>query len=209
MVVIYVLVILFGCVANVLIVVVILRYRQLHTVTNVFIVSLGLADIALCVFNLPLQLHYQLNDNWAFGSVLCSVAMTTFGVPMFASSLFILMIAVDRYLLIVYPFKRRMTVRCAMLLVGVIVVVTVGMAVPLMVYTHLVVIEEEIVKMHKIYCAETWPSIALKQVSVSPLPPTPPLPHSPVCVYHSTPTPFPAFLALCEIRACLSPLPFR
>ena len=105
-VVIYVLVILFGCVANVLIVVVILRYRQLHTVTNVFIVSLGLADIALCVFNLPLQLHYQLNDNWAFGSILCSVAMTTFGVPMFASSLFILMIAVDRYMLIAVSYTH-------------------------------------------------------------------------------------------------------
>lgn len=53
----YVIVIVFGCMANVLVVVVIIRYRQLHTVTNVFIVALGLADVALCVFNLPLQLH--------------------------------------------------------------------------------------------------------------------------------------------------------
>ncbi|XP_076443012.1 prolactin-releasing peptide receptor-like [Babylonia areolata] len=163
-VVIYVLVIVFGCLANVLVVVVILRYRQLHTVTNVFIVALGLADIALCLFNLPLQLHYQLNDHWAFGAGLCSAAMATFGVPMFASSLFILMIAVDRYLLIVYPFKKRMTVRCAILLVALIVAVTVAMAVPLMVYTHLVIIEEKLVKMHKVYCTEVWPSLGPKQV---------------------------------------------
>ncbi|KAL8574308.1 hypothetical protein ACOMHN_065333 [Nucella lapillus] len=163
-VVIYVLVIVFGCVANVLIVVVIVRYRQLHTVTNVFIVSLGLADIALCVFNLPLQLHYQLTDHWSFGAALCSVAMTTFGVPMFASSLFILMIAVDRYLLIVYPFKRRMTVQCAVALAGLIVMVTVGLAVPMMIFTRHVVIEEHLVQMRKIYCTEAWPSLMGKRV---------------------------------------------
>jgi hypothetical protein len=35
---------------------------------------LAMADICLCVFNLPLQLHYQVTDNWIFGSVLCRLA---------------------------------------------------------------------------------------------------------------------------------------
>lgn len=158
----YVIVIVFGCMANVLVVVVIIRYRQLHTVTNVFIVALGLADVALCVFNLPLQLHYQLTDNWAFGRPLCHIAMTTFAVPMFASSLFILMIAIDRYMLIVYPFKRRMTVRSAILIASAIVVFTVALSVPMMVYTRAVIIDH-FIDTHKVYCVEAWPSLPQKQ----------------------------------------------
>jgi len=69
----YVVVMVFGLVANLLIVTVILRHRRLYTVTNVFIVSLAMADIALCGFNLPIQLHYQITDNWVFGSFLCKV----------------------------------------------------------------------------------------------------------------------------------------
>lgn len=93
----YSIVIIFGFFANMLVVVVICRYKQLHTVTNIFICYLAMADVALCVFNLPLQLHYQLSSNWMFGKVLCYVAMPTFGVPLFSSSMAILMIAIDRY----------------------------------------------------------------------------------------------------------------
>lgn len=105
----YSLVIIFGFFANMLVVVVIFRYKQLHTVTNIFICYLAIADVALCVFNLPIQLHYQLSNNWMFGRLLCHVAMPTFGVPLFSSTLSILMIAIDQYMSVVYPFKKCMT----------------------------------------------------------------------------------------------------
>ena len=90
--------------------------------------------------------------------------MTTFGVPMFASSIFILMIAVDRYLLIVYPFKRRMGIRCTVLVAVLIVGLTIAMSVPLIVYTKMEVVRVQVVQMHKIVCMENWPSYRVKQV---------------------------------------------
>lgn len=132
----YSIVILFGFFANLLIVVVIIRYKQLHTVTNIFICYLAIADVFLCVFNLPLQLHYQLSNTWMFGRVLCYVAMPTFGVPLFSSTLSILMIAVDRYMLIVHPFKTRMTNMQAIFAVVLIIIITITLSTPLIVYVE-------------------------------------------------------------------------
>lgn len=127
----YSIVIIFGFFANLLVVVVIIRYRQLHTVTNIYICYLAMADVALCVFNLPIQLHYQLTNNWIFGRALCYVTWPSFGVPLFSSSLSILMIAVDRYMLIVYPFKKRMSNIQAIFTVIAIIIFTVALSTPI------------------------------------------------------------------------------
>lgn len=137
-IVLYSIVIIFGFFANLLVVAVILRYKQLHTVTNIFIAYLSMADVVLCVFNLPIQLHYQLSNKWMFGKLLCYVAFPTFGVPLFSSSLSILMIAIDRYILIVYPFKKRMTNLQAIVMVILIIIVTVALSTPLVVYVEYV-----------------------------------------------------------------------
>ena len=60
-IVLYSVVISFGFFANLLVVMVIVRHKQLHTITNIFICLLSIADVMLCVFNMPLQLHSQLN----------------------------------------------------------------------------------------------------------------------------------------------------
>lgn len=160
----YAVVIIFGFFANLLVVVVIIRYKQLHTVTNIFICYLAIADVALCVFNLPLQLHYQLSNNWMFGRVLCYVALPTFGVPLFSSSLSILMIAVDRYMLIVYPFKKRMTNMQAIVTVIVILICTVALSTPLIVYLEYFEFVHPLMREQKTYCSEQWPSFLDKQI---------------------------------------------
>nr|UPH88282.1 NPF receptor [Haliotis discus hannai] len=159
----YVVVIVFGFLGNLVVVIVIAKYKQLHTVTNIFIANLAVADIALCVFNLPFQLHYQLTDTWTFGSILCHITMPTFGVPIFVSSLSILSIAVDRYILIVFPFTKRMTNVFALGVVVVIGCVTTGLAIPLMVYTRVEIIDEPLFKLYQVYCVENWPSYKSKR----------------------------------------------
>lgn len=153
---IYAIVIIMGFIENLLVVIVIARHRHLHKVTNIFIASLAVSDIVLCVFNLPFQLHYQLTDFWAFGEVLCRIIMPTFGVPIFYSTTCMMMIAVDRYILIVYPFKKRITKQKSILIISVIVVITFGLATPVMVHTRYEVINIPMVKLHKIFCYEAW-----------------------------------------------------
>ena len=75
-------------------------------------------------------------NKWIFGAFLCNMAMPTFGVPIFSSSLAIMMIAVDRYMLIVFPFKKRMSPRQAILTVVAIVLFTVLLTTPLFVHVE-------------------------------------------------------------------------
>ncbi|XP_021378420.1 neuropeptide Y receptor type 6-like [Mizuhopecten yessoensis] len=154
---IYAIVIIMGFIENLLVVIVIVRHRHLHKVTNIFIASLAVSDIVLCVFNLPFQLHYQLTDFWVFGEILCRIIMPTFGVPIFYSTTCMMMIAVDRYILIVFPFKKRITKEMAILIISVIVFITFGLATPVMVHTRYDVINIPLFNIHKIFCYEKWP----------------------------------------------------
>ena len=61
-----------------------------------FVVCLAVSDLALCIFSLPIQLHYQLTDNWNFGSTLCRIVFAAFAVPMYLSTVTIMLIAIDR-----------------------------------------------------------------------------------------------------------------
>lgn len=158
----YVIVITVGVIANSTILFLVARSKRLRTVTNIFIANLALSDLWLCVFSLPVQLHYQLTDYWVFGSALCRVVFSAFAVPMYVSTLSILLIAVDRYLLILYPLFHRMTACIALALIAANVVVSVALSIPVMFYTSLHVVD--LYSVHWYFCAEKWPSPLKRKV---------------------------------------------
>jgi len=68
----------------------------LQSATHVFVVCLAVSDLVLCMFSLPVQLHYQLTDIWYLGSAMCRVVFAAFAVPVYLSTMTIMLIAVDR-----------------------------------------------------------------------------------------------------------------
>lgn len=159
----YSVVILFGFLENLIILCVLLKNKHLHTPTNIFIMGLAISDILLCSFNLPFQLHYQLTETWAFGGALCRVIMPTFGVPVFVSSMSILMIAIDRYILIVHPFRKRMSKYMAVAMVVSIAAFTIVLSIPIIVHTRYEVIDFPAIRVYKELCIEIWPKLQLRQ----------------------------------------------
>lgn len=159
----YSVVILFGFLENLIILCVLLKNKHLHTPTNIFIMGLAISDILLCSFNLPFQLHYQLTETWAFGGALCRVIMPTFGVPVFVSSMSILMIAIDRYILIVHPFRKRMSKYMAVAMVVSIAAFTIVLSIPIIVHTRYEVIDYPAIRVYKELCIEIWPKLQLRQ----------------------------------------------
>ncbi|KAJ7372038.1 Melanocortin receptor 5 [Desmophyllum pertusum] len=61
---------LFGIFGNVLVFIVVVRNRQLHTVTNMFITSLALADLLVCLVAQPMYVIFLfgLPPNPAYGN---------------------------------------------------------------------------------------------------------------------------------------------
>ncbi len=154
----YISVILIGIAGNTIVVYVVARNKNMQNVTNIFIANLALSDIGLCIFSLPIQLHYQLTDQWIFGETLCRLVFAAFAMPMHVSALTILLIAFDRYWLIIYPLRQRMSVQMAFVLIICSVILSSLLSIPVTVFVKVVPIEEPKLNFYRIFCTESWPS---------------------------------------------------
>lgn len=98
---------LVGFVGNISMLIVMGKRRLYHDQTYFFLGNLAFSDLIKCIFVLPISLANMLVQNWIFGSFLCFFLPMIQFFPIHASMLTFLMIAIDRYRLIVNPFKAR------------------------------------------------------------------------------------------------------
>ena len=98
---------LIGFLGNAAMIIAMGKRRLYHDQTFFFLGNLAFADIIKCVFVLPISLANMLIQNWIFGSFMCFFLPMMQIFPIHASMLTFLMIAIDRYRLIVNPFKTR------------------------------------------------------------------------------------------------------
>lgn len=160
----YSVIILLGFLENFLVLFVLIRNRHLRETTNIFIIGLSMSDILLCLFNLPVQLHYQLTNQWAFGETLCRVFMPTYAVPVFVSSMSILMIAIDRYMRIVHPLRQHLSCTSAVALLIFIAICTSFLVIPVIIQAEYNVIDFPQFNFHRTYCVEIWSSLKLRHI---------------------------------------------
>lgn len=104
----YATVFVLGVFGNALVCYVVLRNRAMQTVTNIFITNLALSDILLCLLAVPFTPMYTFLRRWAFGETLCHIMPFAQGCSIYISTLTLTSIAIDRYFVIIYPFKPRM-----------------------------------------------------------------------------------------------------
>ncbi|XP_048735568.1 neuropeptide F receptor-like [Ostrea edulis] len=157
----FAIVIFFGFFENLAIVIVIIINKQLHTVTNIFISTLALSDIMLCAFNLPFQLHYGITDFWRFGPILCRVIIPMFTMPVFVSTYAMLMIAIERYIVIVFPFRKKLTQKQAVCIVVIIMLFAMTFTIPAIVHTEVKLAEYDMrpfidERIYRPFCLEVW-----------------------------------------------------
>ncbi|CAH8587978.1 unnamed protein product [Heterobilharzia americana] len=152
-----------------------MRRRALTSITNIFVLVLAISDILLCSFNMPLQAYYELKETIILkNEVLCKFIFACFGLPMHISCLTILLIACDRYQIIIYPLRPRMSVKLALILIGFTVIISIINAIPIALFnmvsnairtTGLDIAFERQLYMHQFiprsthsYCVENWPN---------------------------------------------------
>uniref|UniRef100_A0A1A8SMV1 Galanin receptor 2 n=1 Tax=Nothobranchius rachovii TaxID=451742 RepID=A0A1A8SMV1_9TELE len=104
------LIFLLGIAGNSLVLAVLCRNGQMKTkTTNMFIFSLGVADLCFIVFCVPFQVTIYTLDQWVFGSVICKAVHFLIFLTMYASIFTLSAVSVDRYLAICYPLRSRHT----------------------------------------------------------------------------------------------------
>ncbi|XP_076238463.1 prolactin-releasing peptide receptor [Calliopsis andreniformis] len=145
-----------GVFGNALVCFVVARNRQMQTVTNLFIANLALSDVLLCVLAVPFTPLYTFLGGWIFGRTLCHLVPYAQGVSVYISTLTLTSIAIDRFMVIMYPFHARMKIEvCLTVIVG-IWIVALLVTLPYGLYMHL---EEP-----RTYCEEYWPSERFRKI---------------------------------------------
>ncbi|CAG7786981.1 unnamed protein product [Allacma fusca] len=156
----YSLLIVFGAIGNSLVVSAVIRKATMRTARNMFIINLAVSDLLLCVITMPLTLMEVLTVHWPLGRhvFLCKLVGTLQATSIFVSTISITAIALDRYHVIVYPTKPSVQRVGAVIVLGLIWLISCILAAPLFIwrnFKHFVIGLPGLSGVD--FCLEEWP----------------------------------------------------
>uniref|UniRef100_A0A3Q3K1Z1 Neuropeptide FF receptor 2 n=1 Tax=Monopterus albus TaxID=43700 RepID=A0A3Q3K1Z1_MONAL len=150
---------------------IVLRSKNMRTVTNLFILNLAISDLLVGIFCVPTTLVDNIITGWPFGSMVCKLSGMVQGISVSASVFTLVAIAVERFHCIVYPFKQRLTIATSKLIIVIIWFLAVFIMCPSGVMLQ--VTKEQTVRIvlgqdnntHPFYwCRENWPSQEMRKI---------------------------------------------
>lgn len=93
----YAVVCLIGLMGNTLVIYVVLRFSNMQTVTNMYILNLAIADECFLI-GIPFLITTMHFEHWAFGTSMCKAYMVSTSITQFTSSIFLFIMSADRYI---------------------------------------------------------------------------------------------------------------
>uniref|UniRef100_A0A8C5SPB9 G-protein coupled receptors family 1 profile domain-containing protein n=1 Tax=Laticauda laticaudata TaxID=8630 RepID=A0A8C5SPB9_LATLA len=96
----YSLVFIFGLLGNMLVVLILIKYKKFKSMTDIYLLNLAISDL-LFIFSIPFRIHYVI-DEWVFGDPMCKIIGGIYFLSFYSGSFFIILLTIDRYLAIVY-----------------------------------------------------------------------------------------------------------
>jgi hypothetical protein len=79
-------------VGNTLVIYVVLRFSKMHTVTNMYILNLAVADECFLV-GIPFLIVTMAMAQWPFGAIMCKIYYTTTSINQITSSIFLFVLS--------------------------------------------------------------------------------------------------------------------
>nr|XP_023014387.1 RYamide receptor [Leptinotarsa decemlineata] len=105
----YVLIFVVAFVGNSFICYVVVSSPRMHTVTNFFIMNLAVGDMLIIVLCVPFTSVSLMQQYWPFGGILCPVVNYSQALSVFISAYTLVAISIDKYMVIMWPLKPRIT----------------------------------------------------------------------------------------------------
>ncbi|KAK6979649.1 neuropeptide Y receptor type 2 [Biomphalaria glabrata] len=121
---------LLAVIGNGLVILVIVKNRRMHTVTNIFIANLAVSDVIIGLFSIPFQFQAALLQRWVLANFMCPLSPFVQVVSVNVSIFTLSVIAVDRYIAVIHPFKAGCSKKSAAIIISVIWAVGVGAGIP-------------------------------------------------------------------------------
>ncbi|XP_026886359.2 trace amine-associated receptor 13c-like [Electrophorus electricus] len=105
---------------NLLIIISVCHFKQLHTPTNMLILSMAVSDFLIGVFVMPPALLQLIESCWIFTNIFCAWYLLTAYVLTSVSIYNVALIAVDRYFALSNPFLYTKTVSVSIMCIVVL-----------------------------------------------------------------------------------------
>ncbi|XP_075778025.1 C-C chemokine receptor type 5-like isoform X2 [Pelodiscus sinensis] len=96
----YSLVLIFGLVGNALVVLILIKYKRLKSMTDIYLLNLAISDL-LFILSLPFWAYYAAHE-WVFGNAMCKILSGVYYAGFYSGIFFIILLTIDRYLAIVH-----------------------------------------------------------------------------------------------------------
>uniref|UniRef100_A0A3B4H216 Prolactin-releasing peptide receptor-like n=1 Tax=Pundamilia nyererei TaxID=303518 RepID=A0A3B4H216_9CICH len=148
-------VVLVACSGNLLLLFLIWHNKKRHNTTNFLISNLALVDLVMCVFCVPLTASYAFDKRgWVFGSHMCHFVTVMQSAAVYAAVLSLMAIAVDRYVVVAYPIRKRASYRFCWVLVVLIWLSSLALSTPTALHT--VYLDLQAAGLQMAVCEEFW-----------------------------------------------------
>ncbi|XP_054650969.1 7 transmembrane receptor domain-containing protein [Dunckerocampus dactyliophorus] len=152
----YCLVVVIASVGNSSLLTCILVDKKLHNATNFFIGNLAAGDLLMCLSCVPLTMSYAFDSHgWAFGRPLCHLVPLLQCATVFVSVLSLTAIAVDRYIVLAHPVRRRISLWGCGAVTMAVWLLSLALAAPASFYTRYLDLRPSGIDL--VVCDEFWP----------------------------------------------------
>ncbi|XP_030573949.1 allatostatin-A receptor [Drosophila novamexicana] len=97
-----------GFFGNLLVILVVLLNKNMHSTTNLLIVNLAAADLLFVIFCVPFTAIDYVTQHWPFGKMWCRSVQYLIVVTAYSSIYTLVLMSIDRFLAVVHPIRSRM-----------------------------------------------------------------------------------------------------
>ncbi|XP_005989416.1 neuropeptide Y receptor type 6 [Latimeria chalumnae] len=162
----YSVIIIVGLFGNLCLIIIVKKQKESHNVTNILIANLSLSDVLICAMCIPFTLVYTLMDHWIFGEAMCKTSSFVQSMSVSVSIFSLVLIAIERYQLIVNPRGWKPNISHAYWGIGLIWLFSLMISIPFFIFQQLT--DDPFRNLHshagfykdKYVCIEAWPSEA-------------------------------------------------
>nr|XP_019575627.1 PREDICTED: neuropeptide FF receptor 2 [Rhinolophus sinicus] len=158
-------------VGNTVVCFIVMRNKHMHTVTNLFILNLAISDLLVGIFCMPITLLDNIIAGWPFGSTMCKISGLVQGISVASSVFTLVAIAVDRFRCVIYPFKPKLTIKTAFVIIVIIWVLAIAIMSPSVIMLDVqeekyyrVILNSQNKTIPVYWCREDWPSMEMRKI---------------------------------------------